>query len=108
MYFPSSVSPASVQQLENKDLSGYMEMYLPSNQIDIKSPMFCDKYKIEWDNYGVPNENDTGDTDCYVNQSSTINEYNRPWNPPGLLNNNRTDVTQYDWLLQKQTISNSL
>ncbi len=108
MYFPSSVSPESVQQLENKDLSGYMEMYLPSNQIDIKSPMFCEKYKIEWDNYGVPNENDTGDTDCYVNQSSTINEFNRPWNPPGLMNNNRTDVTQYDWLLQKQTISNSL
>ena len=108
MYFPSTISSESVQQLENKDLSGYLEMYLPSNQIDIKSPMFCDKYKIEWDNYGVPNENDTGDTDCYVNQSSTINEYNRPWNPPGLLNNNRTDVTQYDWLLQKQTISNSL
>ena len=108
MYFPASVSPSSVKQLENKDLSGYLEMYLPSNQIDIKSPMFCDKYKIEWDNYGVANKNDTGDKDCYVNQSSTVNEYNRPWNPPGLLNNNRTDVTHYDWLLQKQTISNSL
>jgi len=108
MYFPASVSPSSVQQLENKDLSGYLEMYLPSSQIDIKSPMFCDKYKIEWDSYGVANQNDTGDKDCYVNQNSTINEYNRPWNPPGLLNNNRTDVTHYDWLLQKQTISNSL
>ena len=108
MYFPASVSPNSVKQLENKDLSGYLEMYLPSNQIDIKSPMFCDKYKIEWDRYGVPNQNDTQDKECYVNQDSTITKYNKPWNPPGLLNNNRTDVTQYDWLLQKQTISNSL
>ena len=58
--------------------------------------------------WGVPNQNDTQDKECYVNQDSTITKYNKPWNPPGLLNNNRTDVTQYDWLLQKQTISNSL
>ena len=108
MYFPSSISPNTVKELENKDLSGYIEMYLPESQINIKSPMFCDKYKIEWDSYGVPNENDLSDKSCFVNQNSTTTTYNEPINPPGLLNNNRTDVTHYDWLLQKETVSNSL
>ena len=39
--------------------------------IDIKSPMFCDKYKLDWDSYGVENSNDLTDKDCYVNQNST-------------------------------------
>ena len=108
MYFPSSISPDTITELENKDLSGYVEMYLPENQMDIKSPMFCNKYKVEWDSYGVENENDTSDKGCYLNQNSTETTYNNPINPPGLFNNVRTDVTQYDWMLQKQTISNSL
>jgi len=108
MYLPSSLSKSTMRELEKKDLSGYVEMYLPESQINIKSPMFCDKYKIEWNSYGIPNESDTTDESCYVNNNSTSTTYNKPWNPPGLFNNNRTDVTQYDWLLQKQTISNSL
>ena len=108
LYFPSSISPETVKELEKKDLSGYVEMYLPENQIDIKSPMFCDKYKIEWDSYGIENKNDTSDKGCYLNQNSTETVYNDPINPPGLFNNVRTDVTHYDWMLQKQTISNSL
>ena len=108
MYFPSSISPESIQELKNKDLSGYLEMYLPENQIDIKSPSFCDKYKIEWNSYGIPNKSDTTDIGCYVNNEATTTTFNDPWNPPGLMNNNRTDVTHYDWLLQKETISNSL
>lgn len=107
MYFPSAISRDTVNELEKKDLSGYVEMYLPENQIDIKSPMFCDKYKIEWDSYGVENSNNLTDKNCYVNQNSTQTTFNEPWNPPGLFNNERTDATHYDWVL-KPSISNSL
>ena len=108
MYLPSNLSPGSIKELDAKDLTGYIEMYLPENQINIKSPMFCDKYKMEWNSYGIPNQSDTTDTGCYVNHGATSTTYNQPWNPPGLMNNNRTDVTHYDWLLQRNTISNSL
>ena len=108
MYFPSSVSQDSIKQLENKDLSGYLEMYLPDSQINIKSPSFCEKYKIEWDSHGIQNQSDIMDGSCYVNQNATSTNFNDPWSGPGLFNDNRTDVTQYDWLLQRQTISNSL
>ena len=83
-------------------------MFPNVSSINIKSPMFCDKYKMEWDSYGIPNQSDTTDTGCYVNHGATSTTYNQPWNPPGLMNNNRTDVTHYDWLLQRNTISNSL
>ena len=108
MYFPSSISQESINELNQKDLSGYVEMYLPENQMNIQSPMFCNKYKIEWDSYGIPNENDTSDKNCFVNQNATSTTYNEPWNPPGLFNNNRTDVTHHDWLLQNYPIGNSL
>lgn len=107
MYFPSSISRDTVNELEKKDLSGYVEMYLPENQIDIKSPMFCNKYKLDWNSYGVENSNDLSDKDCYVNQNSTVTTFNEPWNPPGLFNDQRMDATHYDWLL-KPSISNSL
>ena len=107
MYFPSAISRDTVQELEKKDLSGYVEMYLPENQLNIKSPMFCDKYKIEWDSYGVENSNNLTDKNCYVNQNSTQTTFNEPTNPPGLFNNMRTDATHYDWVL-KPSISNSL
>lgn len=107
MYFPSAISRDTVDELEKKDLSGYVEMYLPENQLNIKSPMFCDKYKIEWDSYGVENSNNLTDKNCYVNQNSTQTVFNEPTNPPGLFNNERTDATHYDWVL-KPSISNSL
>ena len=107
MYFPSSISRDTVNELERKDLSGYVEMYLPENQIDIKSPMFCNKYKMNWNSYGIENSNDLTDKDCYVNQNSTLTTFNEPANPPGLFNNERTDATHYDWVL-KPSISNSL
>jgi len=108
MYFPSSISPESIKELERKDLSGYIEMYLPQNQINIQSPMFCNKYKVEWNSYGIPNENDISDKSCFVNQNATSTTYNEPTNSPGLFNNNRTDVTHHDWLLQNYPIGNSL
>lgn len=107
MYFPSAISKDTVKELEKKDLSGYVEMYLPENQLNIKSPMFCDKYKMNWNSYGIENSNDLTDKDCYVNQNSTQTTFNEPWNPPGLFNNERTDATHYDWVL-KPSISNSL
>lgn len=107
MYFPSAISRDTVKELEKKDLSGYVEMYLPENQLNIKSPMFCDKYKLDWNSYGIENSNDLTDKDCYVNQNSTQTVFNEPWNPPGLFNNQRTDATHYDWV-RKPSISNSL
>jgi len=107
LYFPSSISPETVKELERKDLSGYVEMYLPENQINIKSPMFCEKYKVEWDSYGIPNLSDNKDKNCYVNDNSMEKQFNQPINPPGLFNNERTDTDQYDFLLNRP-ISNSL
>ena len=107
MYFPSAISRETVDDLEKKDLSGYVEMYLPENQIDIKSPMFCDKYKATWNSYGIENSNDLTDKDCYVNQNSTQTVFNEPANPPGLFNNQRGGAHQYDFLLDRP-ISNSL
>jgi len=107
LYFPSSISPETVKELEKKDLSGYVEMYLPENQIDIKSPMFCDKYKVEWNSYGIPNLSDNKDSNCYVNDNSMEKQFNEPINPPGLFNNQRGNKNHYDFLLNKP-ISNSL
>ena len=107
LYFPSSISPETVKELEKKDLSGYVEMYLPENQINIKSPMFCDKYKVEWNSYGIPNLADNKDSNCYVNDNSMVPTFNEPINPPGLFNNQRADTNHYDFLLNKP-ISNSL
>ena len=107
LYYPSSISPNTVKELEKKDLSGYVEMYLPNSQINIKSPQFCEKYKIEWDSYGIPNLSDNKDKNCYVHDNSMEATINRPINPPGIFNDQRMDATQYDFLLNKP-ISNSL
>jgi len=107
LYYPSSISPDTVKDLEKKDLSGYVEMYLPEQQINIKSPQFCEKYKIEWDSYGIPNLSDNKDKNCYVHDNSMEATINRPINPPGLFNDQRMDATQYDFLLNRP-ISNSL
>ena len=107
LYYPSSISPQTVKELEKKDLSGYVEMYLPEQQINIKSPQFCEKYKIEWDSYGIPNLSDNKDKNCYVHDNSMAPTINRPINPPGLFNDQRGSANQYDFLLDRP-ISNSL
>ena len=107
LYYPSSISPDTVKDLEKKDLSGYVEIYLPEQQINIKSPQFCEKYKIEWDSYGIPNLSDNKDKNCYVHDNSMQATINRPINPPGLFNDQRMDATQYDFLLNRP-ISNSI
>ena len=80
----------------NKDLSSYLEMYLPQNQNAIKNPSFCDKYKIEWDSYGLPHEN-ISDENCYVNNHQTTSEINQPWFGPGVIYE-RSSNDQYQWL----------
>lgn len=107
LYYPSSISPETINDLEKKDLSGYVEMYLPNSQINIKSPQFCEKYKVEWNSYGIPNLSDNKDKNCYVHDNSMEATINRPINPPGLFNNMRDGNSQYDFLLNRP-ISNSL
>ena len=107
LYYPSSISPNTIKELEKKDLSGYVEMYLPNSQINIKSPQFCEKYKIEWDSYGIPNLSDNKDKNCYVQDNSMQTTINRPINPPGLFNDQRGGTNQYDFLLNRP-ISNSI
>ena len=107
LYYPSSISPETINDLEKKDLSGYVEMYLPNSQINIKSPQFCEKYKVEWNSYGIPNLSDNKDKNCYVHDNSMEATINRPINPPGLFNNMRESNSQYNFLLNRP-ISNSL
>ena len=97
LYVPSNISPNSYKELQNKDLNGYLDMYLPENQGLIKSEIFCNKYKTQWDNYGVANENDITNTNCYINNNATIEEINEPWFGPGVIHN-RVSKNNYDWL----------
>ena len=93
MYFPQTVSVDTIKDYQKKDLSGYIERYLPSDQKNMYSPMFCNKYEGE---------------NCVINSTnSTQKEYNEPWQGPGLYDNMRQDKGAYDWLLKKP-ISNSL
>jgi len=96
MYFPSNLSESTIDDFNKKDLSGYLEMYLPQNQNNIKNPSFCNKYKLEWDSYGNPSNN-TSDENCYVNNNQTSSEINQPWFGPGVIYE-RSSNDQYQWL----------
>ena len=78
-YIPPTISRESYQDLENKDMNSYLDMYLPENQDMLKDPSFCNKYKIAWDKYGVLIENDSTNNNCYINNNATIGEFNNPW-----------------------------
>ena len=97
IYLPASVSSDTYDELNKKDLSGYLEMYLPENQNVIRSTSFCDKYKIKWDNYGIMNENDNDDDNCYLNNNQTSSEINQPWFGPGVIYE-RSSNDKYKWL----------
>jgi len=96
-YISSNISPREYNNTEKKGLSGYLDMYLPENQNMIKSQTFCNKYKTEWDKYGVANENDTSNMNCYINNNATIEEINEPWQGPGSVHK-RVSNNQYKWL----------
>ena len=95
-YIPPTISKDSYRELENKDLNGYLDMYLPENQDMIKSSTFCNKYKTEWDKYGVADDNDNSNTNCYIS-NATVGELNDPWFGPGVINK-RVSNNKYKWL----------
>jgi hypothetical protein len=107
-YYPSSISLDTINDYSKKDLNGYIEMYNPNVNVDIKSPMFCNKYKLDWDKYGISNENDNNDKNCYLHNYSVNEKYNIPTNSPGLFNNNIIDTTKYDWMMENHSIHSSL
>ena len=96
-YLPPTISSDTYEELSGKGLSGYLDMYLPENQNLIKSPEFCNKYKMEWDKYGVPNNNDSQDGNCYLNNTQTTTKINDPWFGPGVMYK-RSSQDQYKWL----------
>jgi hypothetical protein len=99
-YLPSSLSSSDVSVLGGDVLSDYTKIYLPNNVPQIKSPMFYNKYKT--DNNEILNEQGL------IGSYSTNDKINKPWNPPGLFDNNSINRSGYDWLLHKYDISNSL
>lgn len=96
LYLPSSISSETYNDLTKKDFSGYLDIYLPENQQLLKNPMFCDKYKLNWDNYGIENKNDF-DSNCFINNNHTSFEINEPWNGPGIMYE-RSSKDKYKWL----------
>jgi len=96
-YMPSHLSPGSVQELQEKGLESYLEMYLPPNQSTIKDPLFCKKYKIEWDTHGIPYEREDIPDSCIRHNNQARAKINDPWFGPGLLYD-RSSEDAYKWL----------
>lgn len=96
-YLPPTISTGTYEELNEKGLSGYLDMYLPENQNLIKNPAFCNKYKIRWDSYGVVNETDSQDENCYLNNTQTTTKINDPWFGPGAMYK-RSSQDEYKWL----------
>ena len=95
-YLPPTISSDTYEDLNKKDLSGYLDIYLPENQNLIKNPAFCNKYKINWDSYGIKDNQDISDN-CYMHTNQTTTEINEPWNGPGVIYE-RSSRDKYKWL----------
>ena len=102
-FFPSSISTKSLEELNQKDLSSYLEMYLPENQNNIKSPIFCNKYSLEWDNKGIFKQKEIDKNDCYFHNEQAVSKINEPYFSPGVI----TTRTRNDFLLNKGNIISS-
>ena len=96
-YMPSHLSKDTARELQNKGLDSYTEMYLPSNQSTIKDPLFCKKYKIEWDSHGIPYERDDIPDSCIRHNNQARDKVNDPWFGPGIIYD-RSSEDAYDWL----------
>ena len=96
-YLPASISSKTYEELDKKDLTSYLEMYLPEKQSMINSKEFCNKYKIEWDTLGIPIETDVEEESCYANNNQTTNKINEPWFGPGVIYQ-RSSEDKYEWL----------
>lgn len=102
-FFPSSISTKSLEELNQKDLSSYLEMYLPENQNNIKSPIFCNKYSLEWDNKGIFKQKDVDKNDCYFHNEQAVSKINEPYFSPNVITNRSSD----DFLMNKGNIISS-
>ena len=102
-FFPSSISTKSLEELNQKDLSSYLEMYLPENQNNIKSPIFCNKYSLEWDNKGIFKQKDVDKNDCYFNNEQAVSKINEPYFSPSVITNRSSE----DFLMNKGNIISS-
>ena len=97
MYLPTYIKESEYTYYKEKELDGYLEKYYPPDLKTIQSPQFCQKYKNqEWDNYGIPNEQEAPDY-CITDHNQTSIEYNRPWFGPGLMYE-RSSKDRYSWL----------
>lgn len=104
-FMPASMTKTSIEEFEKKDLSHYLEMYLPENQNTIKSPLFCEKYTHEWDNKGIFKEKkDINKNDCYFHNEQTLSEINEPYFAPSVINPRSRD----DFFQKKGNIITSL
>ena len=81
-------------------------MYLPENQALIKDPLFCNKYKQEWDEYGVPIPLEVPPS-CIRNNNATIAKINDPWFGPGIMYD-RSSQDEYRWLQRRGNIVSDL
>lgn len=81
MYYPSTVSSESRDNLSSKGLKDYLEMYFPPNMNEVESPQFCNKYSNDWSSRGILFK---GNENCVFNHNTTSTEYNQPYNAPGL------------------------
>lgn len=79
LYFPTTFSNKTLEDYNNKGLSGLNEKFLPSNQLTINSQEICN------------NES------CVLKNTSTQNIINEPYNAPGVLYN-RSSNDKYKWL----------
>jgi hypothetical protein len=103
-YLPASISNRSIEELNKKDLSSYLEMYLPENQNTIKSPLFCEKYTLDWDNKGIFQPKQIDKNDCYFHNEQTFKEMNQPYFSPGVITQRSNDHL----LVNRGNISSSL
>ena len=83
-YLPSTLSRESEKNLTMKGLTGQLEQYFPSDQSNVKSPQFCNKYLNGWKTDSVGT---VGGESCVFDHNNTETEYNQPYMGPGLFFN---------------------
>jgi hypothetical protein len=102
-YYPSHMSPNSVQDLQEKSLGGHLQMYYPPSQHTITDPLFCHKHHLEWDSLGIPYENkDIPDT-CIRHTNQVKDKLNDPWFGPGIMYD-RSSNDAYRWFKERGNI----
>ena len=95
LYFPATKPPNEIKELHSKGLSSYLEMYLPNDQKQKRSSLYCNKEKIVWDKFGIPIKEEDSEN-CLFNNHINF-EVNQPWQGPGDLYK-RTSNDAYKWL----------